>query len=497
MRRCRFPVALILTVLGLPGSAALGYPTEPSDSWVYPYLYELELRETVGPVLGSTGPYARLETAAWLDGVSADEAGARSMWLHGMLKAEFQGEARVLRAGSGWTGDVRVGSVAETDSRTVGEAFARFAYYAPLGLALWTSVRTSLNGVDLHKVETQVWGGHGRASVDYAGIAYRKAGFEVSLARDEVSWGADRLNGLLFSGAAPGFDMITVGYRTGRIAFTSFHSMLRGRWDQEQDEGVRRFVSAHRLEVLPTDRVSFAISEAVLYGGPYRTFEPVYMNPMMIFYADQWNSGWNDNILVAGDLALLFPRHAEIRGEIMIDDFQYDFVNEPHEFGAGLSVTAVNPLDSRTSLIGMSYYQIRNQTYGHFIPWNRFIQEEEVMGYEDGPDGDRFAFRVTLARPQSMLWKADYSFRRQGEGRATDVQEEKGPKVGFPSGTVETSHRMGLAVSWRPCHMWLLEARAGYHRTQSADHVKGVDKDGWDLSAGAQFNIKLDTWLGD
>jgi hypothetical protein len=96
-----------------------------------------------------------------------------------------------------------------------------------------------------------------------------------------------------------------------------------------------------------------------------------------------------------------------------------------------------------------------------------------------------------------MLYRAEYSVRRKGEGRATDVQEEKGPKVDFPSGTVETSHRAGLAVAWRPCHMWLLEAGAEYCSVKNSDHEAGVDEDGWSLSLKAQFNLKAHTRLGD
>ena len=120
MRGCRFALILVLTVWALPGSAALGYPTEPSDTWVYPYLYELRLRETARRIFVSTGPYGRLETAAWLDGFRKGETDTRSEWLYGMLKAEFEGETRVLDAGSGWTGDVRIVSVAETGSKTIG-----------------------------------------------------------------------------------------------------------------------------------------------------------------------------------------------------------------------------------------------------------------------------------------------------------------------------------------------------------------------------------------
>jgi hypothetical protein len=350
-----------------------------------------------------------------------------------------------------------------------------------------------MNGKEVHKVGTRVWSDRGRASVEYAGIAFAKAGFMVSVSRDEISWG----NGLLFSGSAPSFDLVSLGYRRGSVAFTSFHSVLRGGWGEERVEGMRRYVSAHRLEVLPGGRLSFALSEAVLYGGRYRPFEPVYMNPFTVFYSDQWNSGWNDNILIAGDFSLLFPDRAEIRGEVMIDDFQYDFSNEPHEFGAALLISAVNPLSPRTSTIRASYHHIRNQTYGHFVAWNRFIQEGKVIGYEDGPDGDRLAMSVLLARPESMLWSLTYSLRRKGEGSATDVQEEKGRRVDFPSGTVETSHRVDLALSWRPCPEWLVETAAGYHTTRNAGHVERIDDDGWDLRLNAQFNLEVARWLWD
>jgi hypothetical protein len=496
MRCCRILVSCVLAALLWPDSAARPCPTEPTDSWVYPYLYELRLREPTEPLFVSTGPYGRLETAEWLQGAGPMEAGTRGAWLYEMLEAEFAPETRILGTGSGWTSDLQVEAQAETDSRSPGEALGRFSYYSPVGLCFWTSLRASVNGRHLHKVQTQEWKDRARASVDYAGVAFHKSGFFISLARDEVSWGADRRAGLLFSGTAPVFDMLSIGYRARRVAFTSFHSRLRRGLDEGSDDGLRRFVAAHRLEFLPTDLISFSVSEAVLYGGPYRTFEPVYLNPLTVFYADQWNSGWNDNILIAGDFSLLFPRRAEIRGELVIDDFQYDFGTEPHEFGAGIFVNAINPFYSPASLVGASYYHIRNQTYGHFVEWNRFIQEGQVMGYPDGPDGDRFASWLTLALPEGMVWRADYSLTRKGEGRATDVQEAIGPRVAFPSGTVETSHLAGLAVEWRPSHAWLVSTGLSYHHIRNVGNREGVDRSGWNLSLGARLDLRIDTLLG-
>jgi hypothetical protein len=119
------------------------------------------------------------------------------------------------------------------------------------------------------------------------------------------------------------------------------------------------------------------------------------------------------------------------------------------------------------------------------------------MGYPDGPDGDRLAIWLTLASPESVVWRGYYSLRRRGEGRATDIQEETGPRVDFPSGTVETGQVAGLEVAWRPSHAWLVVAGAEYRHTQNVANREGTDTSGWGLALNAQFDLGVNTWFGD
>jgi hypothetical protein len=476
---------------------AVACPTDPATSWVYPYIDELRLREGAGGLSPMTAPYGRLETAAWLEGIPPVAGGSRDCWLEDMLKTDFADEAGILRTGSGWTGAVEFYGWAGTDEAVVGETFGRYAYYSPLGLCFWTSLRATLNGRGLHKVATRPWKDNARASVDFAGLSFHQKGFSIGLERDEVSWGTDRRAGLLFSGSAPAFDMLRIAYRTKRVGFTSFHARLRPGPDEDVEEGIHRYVAAHRLEVFPTPFSSLAISEAVVYGGRYRSFEPVYMNPLTIFYADQWNSDSNDNILIAGDFSFLFPGRAEIRGEVMIDDFQYDFETEPHEVGAGMTLTAVNPFRPATSLMGAFYYRVANHTYGHVVEWNRFIQEGRLIGYPDGPDTDKLGLWLNLSIPVNVTWTMDYTYRRKGEGSATEVQGAENPGGPFPSGTVETTHAAGLEVVWRPSYAWQIMAGARYSRVRNAGHEEGARDDDWEVVIGARYNLELKGLFGD
>jgi hypothetical protein len=409
-----------------------------------------------------------------------------------MLRDELDGEAVSMEPeGLAWFQQTVLTSAVETDARPKAEAFARLSVLAGESLCLWTTFRSSVNAPEYHKTETRTWQDRGRASFDNGGIGYRRGRFGVFLGRDEMSWGMNRARGLLFSGSAPSFDMLKVSFGTDRLLFTSFHSQLRRGSDEDWDAGVRRYVSGHRLEVLVEPRFTCSLSEVVVYGGVGRTFEPVYLNPFTAFYAEQWNSEYQDNILISGDFSMLFPQRAEIRGEIMIDDFQYDFSTEPQEFGTGIEIAAINPMYPEASMLGASYFHIRNRTYGHYVDWNRHVHEGRVMGYPDGPDGDRLTVWTSVASPPPVLWRLDYVYGRKGEGRATDDFERVGETVTFPSGIVERSHTIGLDVSWRPEHRWSVTGRAEWNRRENIDHIDGETESGFNLMFNATFNLRL------
>jgi hypothetical protein len=422
--------------------------------------------------------------------------GQRSLWLHRILRHEFSAEQSLLKSDDLLlVGDASVGSGLETDVKPVTEALLRAALYSGPGLCVWTTLRSTLNAPGRHKTATRQWEDRARASFDQGGITYRRGAFSLFLGRDELSWGAERQAGLLLSGSAPNMDMLRVTLESSRFLFTSFHSQLRRGDDEEWDESMRRFLAGHRVEILFSPTLSASISEVVVYGGENRSLEAGYLNPFTVFYAEQWNSGHQDNILIAGDVSWVVPGRAELRGEVMIDDFQYDFSTEPHELAAGVAVTIVNPALAEGSMLGASYFHVRNRTYGHFVGWNRYVHEESVIGYPAGPDGDNLRLWISLASPEALLWNLDYVHRRKGEGRATDVLERVGTKESFPSGTVERLHQVGLDLSWRPLHQWIFNGRIEYHHLTNRDNTEGSDDDGITIRVNATYNLKWSSKL--
>jgi hypothetical protein len=484
-------IVLVGCVLGL-AAAGRTNPTEPAASWVYPYLYELRLRHAGAPLFVSTGPYERREIARWLDqnpGI-ASNGDRRSKYLYRMLAREFEAEIRSTQEQHHtWTGNAVLRSVLETEGSYRQEAWVRFALHPGPGLCVWTVLRSTVNGPEYHKIETVPWGERARASFDQGGISVGWKSLSAFLGRDELSWGASREEGLLFSGSAPSLDMLKLNLKGRSLNFTSLHAQLRAHGEEEWDLAVRRFIAGHRLEVLLGKRLSLAVSEAVIYGGEGRTFEPAYLNPFTILYAEQWNSIWNDNILIAGDLSLLFPGKAEIRAEIMIDDFQYDFETEPHEVAAAVTVMAANPFYPDASTLGGSYSHVTNRTYNHVIAINRFVHEGRVIGYPGGPDGDKIKLWCAASYPDPLLWSLDYTFRRDGEADATDSLATTGSKTKFPSGTVWSRHCLGLDVTWRPDYCWSVGGRVEWWEDENCEHIEGISRSSVRLILSGTFRL--------
>ena len=485
-------VAAAGLLLGL--SPAGASPTEPASGWITSYFDELRLLSPGRPYFVMTGPCERLDLARWVadQPSGSGQAASRRAWLAEMLRRELGPELALEGSGGPvWILDSNLGGGLERDRKGAAQYLLRSWLYLPQGVSLWTTLRTTVNGADYHRVETRPWRDRWRASMDYGGIGYRKGGLSVFAGRDEVSWGASRDLGLMFSGAGPTLDMLRLSLRTGHLLFTSVHSELRASPADPWDAGVRRFIAAHRLEVLAGTRWDFSVSEVVVYGGEGRGFDPGYLNPLAPFYEEQWNSYRNDNMLLGADLMYRLPERAEIKGELLVDDFQIDPGSEPNKVGFGLAIDAVNPLAGERSLVGCSYFRVARGTYGHAVPWNRYIEEGKVMGFPGGPDGDRFEAWSSWSPQNPIVLKADYTLVRQGEGRATDPQSGKAPRTPFPSGTVDTTHNLSAEMAWRPSYPLQLRLLAQWSSERNVANVDGLKASGFKASISISYSPRI------
>jgi hypothetical protein len=187
------------------------------------------------------------------------------------------------------------------------------------------------------------------------------------------------------------------------------------------------------------------------------------MNPILPYYWEQYNNRRDDNIYMGLDFIWWPFDRTRLYGELLLDDFQIDFVSEPHQIGFDLGLSRLGFPHMDRLRLDLQYTQIRNYVYGQLVPSNIFVHNGVIIGSSLGPDSDRFRYSTAYVLTKDITVTLAGSYHRKGEGRITDRQDIPLPKdEPFPSGVVEKTSRNFFRVSYLHGTLLDIEIEAGY-----------------------------------
>ncbi len=316
----------------------------------------------------------------------------------------------------------------------------------------------------------------------FAGV--KTGGFDGLFGRFSTFWG-ERRSPLLAPGQA--LDGLSVGYRYGRLKLTYLITRLDG-LSPERDsvsEFENRFLAGHRLDIHAADWLQIGLFETVIFGGPGRTVELTYLNPLLFFHAWQLNEGTDDNTILGGDVSLHPTNNVRLYSQVVVDDFQVDddkqSDQEPNQIAwlAGGYVADVLPdLDFR-----LEYSRVNNWTFNQPLERNRYLLNGKPLGAASGNDYDQLTLKgIWWPTATSQLF-AEADLLRRGEGRidadwsAPWLDTDGDYSESFPSGTVERTQRFtigGKGLVWS--HLYV-DISGGIELIQNTGHVDGDDRD--------------------
>lgn len=328
--------------------------------------------------------------------------------------------------------------------------------------------------------------------LDYGLLTYRRGGLTLQYGRTFHVWGPGDHDRLLLSDNSPAFDQIAAQFRYKTLVFQTWLTRLDDYNDNAGDP-VSRYFAGHRLSFKPRHNIEIGVSETVLYGrntGP----DWAYLNPFLPYYWEQFNTtGEDDNIYMGADF-IWWPFEAtRIYGELMLDDFQIDFVSETQQIGFDLGISRLGFWDIDRLKVDLQYTLVKNYVYGQKEPHNIFTYNGVIIGSSLGPDSDRIRYATAYALSRDITITFGGAYRRRGEGRATDRQDIILPRhQKFPSGTVERTWDNHLNVAVLYGSTLDLQIRVGhYHIDNLANTSESLD------SPYARINIQYDfqRWL--
>ena len=235
---------------------------------------------------------------------------------------------------------------------------------------------------------------------------------------------------------------------------TAFSAQLNSTWF---DDGTtrylaKRYLSAHRVDYNFRDWLEIGVSEWVLYGGDVESVRWHYLNPIIPYYAVQYNAKNDDNMMLSFDGAVRPIDGVRLYAEWLADDFQYQSdSNDPHAVTWLTGVEWYPKFAGRQLGFLTEYVRVNRWTYTHLEPDNQFTHFGISVGHPIGTDADLLTFRVSYHATPSAIIDGAFSHQRNGEADITDrYYGEDFENISYPSGIVESLTAFRLGWKYRP-----------------------------------------------
>lgn len=293
------------------------------------------------------------------------------------------------------------------------------------------------------------------------------------------SWGPAPLDGLQVGSYADTYDHLYFRLGVDALNLTSIVARLDD-MTLGPDSVAQRYFTAHRLAGRWRG-LDIAASEAIVYGGVARGFEPSLANPATLLNLAQYTDHQSLNVNYTLDLALRTGARGLYAFQFLLDDIQIDKCGtnctEPPSLGFTLVAEAV-PTGTIARAFG-SYTRITNLTYRAPNPWERYSYLGLGLGRGQS-DYDELRAGLELAPPLGGPLRLYAAARRQGQGDYRLPFPKPVQYVNTPAifaGVVEHVRRAG--AQWTTSGRVSLTADVGYDWTTNADHVSGRSRNGF------------------
>jgi len=304
----------------------------------------------------------------------------------------------------------------------------------------------------------------------------------LTLGRQQRWWGPGTFGTLLLSDNSEGFDAVDLELNYKRVELQSFFGVLSA--DQ------KRYISGHRLGIKLPWNIGLGFSETVVYQA--NQIDPAYMNPLLPYYANQWNQRDDDNVLWSADIRWTPGLGFSTYGELLMDDVQYEQdPPAPQKLGCLLGGHWADPAGLPDSDLKIEWAGNQKWVYTHRRYGNRYVGADTVniLGHWVGTDADALDMVLEHRFHPRLNVGLGYQMERHGEGRIDrGYLAIDDPHTAFLSRTFSRMDKGKIILQWEPFYWADLEADIWLAYIKNPDNISGTGFN----DRGLDLLIKLD-----
>jgi len=325
------------------------------------------------------------------------------------------------------------------------------------------------------------------------------AGIDVTLGRQAFRWGPARSGALTLSDASPALDGVSVGGQFGPVLGTAVFATLSRMWHDEGDVRylARRYFSAHRLHWQVSDSLEVAVMDTVLYGGDVRQVEPYYLNPVLPFYASQFNATsegnatrLDDNAMIGADVRWTPSPGWSVYAEGLVDDFAYDpESDDPNALAWTVGAHRAGLWDRGEARV--EYTRVGRYTYTHLRQENQYTHFGGSLGHALGNDSDTLVAEAAWWMAPSARVALRVAQTRRGDSGVDDRYRGE-DNTAFLAGAATRTRTATLSGWRRLAGHWLALASVSASGVRNHQHQAGATARNLEFRASLRRRIVLD-----
>ncbi|ACF14607.1 hypothetical protein Ctha_2156 [Chloroherpeton thalassium ATCC 35110] len=510
----------------LPYKVFANGDTFPANHWAYNIIEQLISRGYLLDINDATKPYERFAIAKSLIEIDKSRIEEKTTyWLIQKLEDELNYEVSTLRDGVYPVADLRIGTqINEIGKNEIDDFSLKLKSSVQTSLYYGENISVNIRNIIQEKnaydfvVGNRVYA-YQNAYTEQAFLAYVNKIIKIKVGRDYISWGYAK-NSFNISNTAGSFDQLSFQLITPVIRFSYFTVILDKKLldstDNEDDvlDYVNRYYSASRIDLnLFSGNVKIGVWQSVIYGGKQRSLDFDYANPIMVYYAVQWNDRkrGDGNILAGSDMSVNLAKGVNIYAGFVIDDWQIKNVGSqgeeiPNKWGGYFGGKFANVLKHHGiegTDIFFELVKVNNRTFSHKNWHERLLYGDNPIAHPLGTDFETFSLKVQHWINSSVRLSLDYDVIAKGEGT---VQEHTTPWLekdadgnyiyanGYsessPYGIVEKTHSLGISLFYQPATTLHLDVGLTHNWIRNVDHQDGKNNTFLEAYLSAWFEIK-------
>ncbi len=261
----------------------------------------------------------------------------------------------------------------------------------------------------------------------------------------------------------------------------------------------KKYMAAHHLSMNITKNFNFGFFESVMFRRE-NTFELQYLNPIIFYRSIEQALGSPDNALLGFDFKINIPKHVQIYGQFLLDEFNFKeefstpgkskFYGVTHprkwknnKFATQLGIKYIDAFGVDHLDLQFEGNFARPYTYSHNDTTTSWTHYNQPLAHPLGANFAELIFQAKYQPMQKLFLSTRFTYSRKGEDDSLNwggnpiKDYSTGPRKygnNLAQGVTARTFYLDFVATYEPWHNIFVDFTYTYRKKKSEDAARNM-----------------------